>query len=90
MQCIDLLDPIQHGRPAKILERKLSHLTVGQDEAIRPIVKGYRPHVAAQAPVGWPTGDFLSLGPLFDEIEKASGTLWKLAPGVLDKATLDA
>src|SRR6202046_617409 len=157
------LDPTRTGRQADDLENRLSHLIVGQDEAIHQIVRAYQTHVAGLSPVGRPIGNFLFLGPtgsgktriveataesllqnsravikidcaefqhsheiakligsppgylghrethallsqealnqhhtekvklsflLFDEIEKASDSLWQLLLGILDKATL--
>src|SRR5438552_2983586 len=63
MSRIELLDPTQNGWPAEHLENKLRHLIVGQDEAIRQIVKAYQTHVAGLSPVGRPIGNFLFLGP---------------------------
>jgi ATP-dependent Clp protease ATP-binding subunit ClpB len=58
-----LLDPTKTGRPAEHLANKLSHLVVGQDEAIHQIVRAYQTHVAGLSPVGRPIGNFLFLGP---------------------------
>src|SRR6202051_3468623 len=163
MQKFTLLDPTRTGGQAKELENKLHRLVVGQDEAIRQIVRAYQTHVSGLSPVGRPIGNFLFLGPtgsgktriveataesllqnsravikidcaefqhsheiakligsppgylghrethallsqealnqyhtekvklsfvLFDEIEKASDSLWNLLLGILDKATL--
>src|SRR6267143_279189 len=63
MPRIELLDPTQKGRPAAHLENNLSHLIVGQDEAIHQIVRAYQTHVAGLSPVGRPIGNFLFLGP---------------------------
>src|SRR6202166_2583114 len=164
MPRLALLDPTKTGGPAEHLANKLSHLVVGQDEAIHQIVRAYQTHVAGLSPIGRPIGNFLFLGPtgsgktriveataesllkdsqsvikidcaefqhsheiakligsppgylghrethpllsqealnqhhtekvklslvLFDEIEKASDSLWNLLLGVLDKATLN-
>ncbi len=163
MPKLTLLDPTKTGRQAEELENNLRHFVVGQEEAIRQIVKAYQTHLAGLAPVGRPIGNFLFLGPtgtgktriveataesllktsravikidcaefqhsheiakligsppgylghrethallsqealnqhhsekvkisflLFDEIEKASDSLWNLLLGILDKATL--
>src|SRR5216683_882678 len=63
MPRIELLDPTRNGRPAEHLENKLCRLIVGQDEAIRQIVRAYQTHVAGLSPVGRPIGTFLFLGP---------------------------
>src|SRR6202521_1950108 len=63
MSQIALLDPTQNGRSADHLENKLGHLIVGQEEAIREIVRTYQTHVAGLSPVGRPIGNFLFLGP---------------------------
>jgi len=158
-----LLDSTRAGRKLEDLERKLSGLVVGQDEAIHQIVTAYQSHVTGLSPAGRPIGNFLFLGPtgsgktriveataqsllndpramikidcaeyqhshevaklvgsppgylghrethallsqealsghhtdkiklslvLFDEIEKASDTLWNLLLGILDKGIL--
>src|SRR5437763_13928565 len=57
------LDPTRTGRQAEDLEKKLRHLVVGQDEAIRQIVRAYQTYLAGLAPVGRPVGNFLFLGP---------------------------
>src|ERR1700735_5451448 len=57
------LDPTRTGRQADDLENRLSHLIVGQDEAIHQIVRAYQTHVAGLSPVGRPIGNFLFLGP---------------------------
>ena len=157
------LDPAKTGSKADHLERSLSKLIVGQQEAIREIVSIYQMHLTGLNPPGRPIGNFLFLGPtgtgktriveavaeslvgsaravvkvdcgefqhsheiakligsppgylghrethpllsqetlnqhhtastqmsfvLFDEIEKASDSLWNLLLGILDKATL--
>jgi ATP-dependent Clp protease ATP-binding subunit ClpB len=63
MPRIELLDPTQNGSPAQHLEKKLGHFIVGQEEAIRQIVRAYQTHVAGLSPVGRPVGSFLFLGP---------------------------
>jgi ATP-dependent Clp protease ATP-binding subunit ClpB len=60
---IELLDPTQNGRQAEHLESQLRHLVIGQDEAIRQIVRAYQAHLAGLSPVGRPIGNFLFLGP---------------------------
>ena len=157
------LDPTKTGSEAHDLERSLSKLIVGQQEAIQEIVSIYQMHLTGLNPPDRPIGNFLFLGPtgtgktriveataeslvgsaravvkvdcgefqhsheiakligsppgylghrethpllsqealnqhhtdntqisfvLFDEIEKASDTLWNLLLGILDKATL--
>src|SRR6267143_1437432 len=62
MPRIELLDPTQKGRPAAHLENNLSHLIVGQDEAIHQIVRAYQTHVSGLCAVGRPIGNFLFLG----------------------------
>ena len=63
MQRLTLLDPTTTGRSAEHLANKLSHLVVGQDEAIQQIVRAYQTHLAGLSPVGRPIGNFLFLGP---------------------------
>ena len=63
MPRLALLDPTKTGRSAEHLANKLSHLVVGQDEAIHQIVRAYQTHVAGLSPVGRPIGNFLFLGP---------------------------
>src|SRR5580658_5456557 len=63
MPRLALLDPTKTGRPAEHLAKKLSHLVVGQDEAIHQIVRAYQTHVAGLSPAGRPIGNFLFLGP---------------------------
>ncbi|HXJ41539.1 MAG TPA: AAA family ATPase [Bryobacteraceae bacterium] len=63
MARIELLDPTRNGRPAEHLESDLGHLIVGQEEAIRQIVRAYQTHVSGLCPVGRPIGNFLFLGP---------------------------
>jgi ATP-dependent Clp protease ATP-binding subunit ClpB len=163
MPKLTLLDPTRTGKQAEDLENQLRHFVIGQEEAIRQIVRAYQTHLAGLSPVGRPVGNFLFLGPtgsgktriveataeslvndsrsiikidcaefqhsheiakligsppgylghrethpllsqealnrqhtdtvklsfvLFDEIEKASDSLWALLLGILDKATL--
>jgi ATP-dependent Clp protease ATP-binding subunit ClpA len=57
------LDPTRTGRQAEDLEKKLRHLVVGQDEAIRQVVRAYQTYLAGLAPGGRPVGNFLFLGP---------------------------
>ena len=63
MPRLALLDPTKTGRSAEHLANKLSHLVVGQDEAIQQIVRAYQTHLAGLSPVGRPIGNFLFLGP---------------------------
>ncbi|MBI4160365.1 MAG: ATP-dependent Clp protease ATP-binding subunit [Candidatus Yanofskybacteria bacterium] len=159
----ELLDPTLISQEVEYLRRGLQRLIVGQDEAIREILKVYQKSLAGMSSPRKPVGSFLFLGPtgsgktriveamaknltgneralvkincaeychsheiakligsppgylghrethpklsqavlnqyqtekvqlslvLFDEIEKASGSLWNLLLGILDKATL--
>jgi len=63
MPRIELLDPTKNGILAEHLENELRHLVIGQDEAIRQIVRAYQTHLAGLSPVGRPIGTFLFLGP---------------------------
>ena len=63
MPRIELLDPTHNGRPAEQLANKLSHLIVGQEEAVHQIVRAYQTYMAGLSPVGRPIGNFLFLGP---------------------------
>ncbi len=63
MARLSLLDPTKTGKPAQDLESKLRRLVVGQEEAIREIVRTYQTHVAGLSPSGRPIGNFLFLGP---------------------------
>jgi ATP-dependent Clp protease ATP-binding subunit ClpB len=158
-----VLDPSRTGRDAESLEKTLTRLVVGQDEAVEQIVNIYQMFITGLGAPGRPVGNFLFLGPtgsgktraveataealvhnpravvkidcaefqhsheiakligsppgylghrethallcqdainqyqteqmrlsfiLFDEIEKASDSLWNLLLGILDKATL--
>ncbi len=58
-----LLDPGRTGAQAADLERNLSRLIVGQQEAVREIVNIYQMHLAGLNPPGRPIGNFLFLGP---------------------------
>jgi ATP-dependent Clp protease ATP-binding subunit ClpB len=158
-----LLDPMQTGPEAGMLDSNLRKRIIGQDDAIQQIVDVYQTYLAGMSSPGRPIGNFLFLGPtgsgktrlveaaaeslagdaravvkidcaefqhsheiakligsppgyvghkethpllsqeglnqyhtdhmklsfvLFDEVEKASDTLWNLLLGILDKATL--
>jgi ATP-dependent Clp protease ATP-binding subunit ClpB len=63
MPRLALLDPTKTRRSVEHLANKLSHLVVGQDEAIYQVVRAYETHVAGLSPVGRPMGNFLFLGP---------------------------
>ena len=63
MPRLALLGPTKTGRSAEHLAKKLSHLVVGQDEAIHQIVRAYQTHMAGLSPAGRPIGNFLFLGP---------------------------
>src|SRR4030081_341647 len=63
MPKLTLLDPNKTGRQAEDLENQLRNLVVGQDEAIREIVKTYQTHAAGLSPTGRQVGNFLFLGP---------------------------
>ena len=63
MPSIELLDPTQNGRPAEHLEKNLGRLIVGQEEAVRQIVRAYQTHLAGLTAVGRPIGNLLFLGP---------------------------
>jgi ATP-dependent Clp protease ATP-binding subunit ClpA len=58
-----VLDPTQTGSEARSLHDKLSHLVIGQDEAVEEIVNIYQMHLAGLAAPGRPVGNFLFLGP---------------------------
>jgi len=58
-----VLDPTRTGKNAESLERTLSKLVVGQDEAIEQIVNIYQMHVTGLTSPGRPVGNFLFLGP---------------------------
>jgi ATP-dependent Clp protease ATP-binding subunit ClpB len=63
MAKLSLLNPTKTGRQAQDLENKLRHLVVGQEEAIREIVRAYQTYLAGLASTGRPIGNFLFLGP---------------------------
>jgi len=63
MSRLALLDPSKTGKSAQELENRLSHLIVGQQEAIHEIVRAYQMHLAGLAPTGRPVANFLFLGP---------------------------
>jgi ATP-dependent Clp protease ATP-binding subunit ClpB len=63
MPKVAMLDPTRTGRQAEDLENQLHHLVVGQDEAIRQIVRADQTYLAGLGPVGRPIGNFLFLGP---------------------------
>jgi hypothetical protein len=52
-----ILDPMQTGSEAKSLERDLSALVVGQDEAIEQIITVYQMYLTGLSPVGRPKGN---------------------------------
>src|SRR5438874_10067153 len=63
MPKLTLLDPTRTGKQAEDLESQLRHFVIGQEEAIRQIVRAYQTHLAGLSPVGRPVGNFLFLGP---------------------------
>src|ERR1700738_4413167 len=63
MSKLVLLDPTKTGKQAEDLENQLRHFVVGQEEAIRQIVRAYQTHLAGLSPAGRPIGNFLFLGP---------------------------
>src|SRR5271168_4293420 len=63
MPRLALLDPTKTGRSKEHLANTLSHLVVGQDEAIHQIVRAYQTYLAGLSPPGRPIGNFLFLGP---------------------------
>jgi len=63
MARLKLLDPTRTAKSAQDLENKLRRFVVGQEEAIREIVRTYQIHVAGLSPGGRPIGNFLFLGP---------------------------
>jgi len=63
MAKLSLLDPSMTGRQAQGLEDQLRSLVVGQDEAIREIVRAYQSYLTGLSPAGRPVGNFLFLGP---------------------------
>jgi ATP-dependent Clp protease ATP-binding subunit ClpA len=58
-----VLDPTRTGRDAESLEKTLTKLVVGQDEAIDQIVNIYQMHQTGLTAPGRPVGNFLFLGP---------------------------
>src|SRR5438874_13501807 len=64
MPKLTLLDPTRTGKQAEDLESQLRHFVIGQEEAIRQIVRAYQTHLAGLSPVGRPVGNFLFLGPM--------------------------
>ena len=46
------LNPSKTGRQAQDLENKLRRLVVGQEDAIREIVKSYQGHLTGLSPAG--------------------------------------
>jgi len=52
MPRLAILDPNRTGKQAEDLENKLRHLVVGQDEAIRQIVRAYQTHLAGLSRLG--------------------------------------
>src|SRR5712671_2578150 len=57
------LDPTKTGRQAQDLESSLRRLVVGQEDAIREVVRAYQSHLTGLSPIGRPIGNFLFLGP---------------------------
>jgi ATP-dependent Clp protease ATP-binding subunit ClpB len=57
------LDPNRTGKDAELLERTLSKLVIGQDDAIQQIVSIYQTHITGLSASGRPAGNFLFLGP---------------------------
>jgi ATP-dependent Clp protease ATP-binding subunit ClpB len=58
-----ILDPNRTGKDAELLERTLSKLVIGQDDAIQQIVSIYPTHITGLSASGRPAGNFLFLGP---------------------------
>jgi ATP-dependent Clp protease ATP-binding subunit ClpB len=63
MASLRLLDATRAGRPGEDLERKLHRTVVGQDEAIRHVVRAYQSHLTGLAAAGRPIASLLFLGP---------------------------
>src|SRR5262249_41455275 len=63
MARLSVLDPSKTGKQALDLEGRLRRFVVGQEEAIREIVRTYQTHAAGLSPAGRPIGNFLFLGP---------------------------
>jgi len=58
-----LLDPTRIGKSAQDLESKLRRSVIGQEDAIREIVRTYQMYATGLSPIGRPIGNFLFLGP---------------------------
>src|SRR5579872_3176711 len=58
-----MLDPTRMGAGAEKLERDLRERVVGQDQAVRQIVRIYQTFQAGMATPGRPVGSLLFLGP---------------------------
>jgi ATP-dependent Clp protease ATP-binding subunit ClpA len=58
-----LLDTKRRGKDAAELQTRLSHMVIGQDEAIREIVDVYQLYRTGLNATGRPIGNFLFLGP---------------------------
>ena len=58
-----LLDPTRTGGQAANPESTLCRVVIGQDEAIREIVRAYQTPLAGLCPIGRPIGNFLFLRP---------------------------
>ncbi len=87
MPRIESLDPTKNGRQAEHLEKKLRHLIVGRDEAMRQIARAYHIHLAGLAPVRRPIGELLPVRPIrFGKtriVEAASESLLKDSRSVI-------
>ncbi len=57
------LDPTRTGKEAESLERDLTRLIVGQQEAVREIVSVYQMYLTGLNPPGRPVANLLFLGP---------------------------
>jgi ATP-dependent Clp protease ATP-binding subunit ClpA len=57
------MDPTRTGRDAEALEKNLSRLIVGQNEALQQIVNIYQMHLTGLSAPARPIGNFLFLGP---------------------------
>jgi ATP-dependent Clp protease ATP-binding subunit ClpB len=58
-----MLDPTRMGEGAEKLEHDLCERVVGQDQAVRQIVRIYQTYLAGMATPGRPVGSMLFLGP---------------------------
>jgi ATP-dependent Clp protease ATP-binding subunit ClpB len=58
-----MLDPTQMGEGAEELEQNLCERVVGQDQAVRQIVRVYQTFLAGMSTPGRPVGSLLFLGP---------------------------